>query len=188
LFGSISERPDKFVGWLENSSGRRFYPAFLFMTKKKTQTANNQNTSYNNSSTSTVGESPDLQSYRDWQPQIDPSIPYRFAHERTHLQDSFNNPLGQYTTPAIREATQRSAEGDLMQQEGQAMREGQYDVNNQMGAKQSYLAGLTAPRTSTSSGTGASSGTGSSVYTPSLLDSIGQVAGIAEGGATTAMA
>lgn len=148
------------------------------MSKKKSETAQKQDTSYNNTSTSSVGTSPDLQAYRDWQPQADPSIPYRFARERTHLEDGFNNPLAQYTTPAVREATQRAAEGDLMQREGQAMREGQYDVNNQTGAKQGYLANMTTPRTTTSSGTGASSGTGSSTYTPSLMDNIEQGVGI----------
>lgn len=148
------------------------------MTKKKTETKHNDTTSYNNTSTSQVGDSPDIQKFRDWQPQTDPTIPYRFAHERTHLQDSFNSPLGQYTTPAVREATQRAAEGDLMQQEGQAMREGAADVNAQTGAKQGYLAGLTAPRTATSSGSGTSAGTGSSVYSPSLMDNIEQGVGI----------
>lgn len=152
------------------------------MSKKKTETAQKQDTSYNNTSTSSVGNSPDLQAYRDWQPQVDPSIPYRFAHEKTHLQDSFNSPLGQYTTPAVREATQRAAEGDLIQQEGQAMREGQYDVNAQTGAKQGYLAGMTTPRTTTSSGAGTSSGTGSSTYTPSLMDNIEQGVGIGKTG------
>jgi hypothetical protein len=148
------------------------------MSKKKTKTEHKDTTSFANTSTASVGESPDLQKYREWQPEIDPSIPYRFARERTHLQDSFNNPLGQYTTPAVREATQRAAEGDLMQQEGQAMREGQYDVNSQTGGKQGFLASFTAPRTSTSSGTGTSAGTGTNTYTPSIMDDISQGVGI----------
>lgn len=153
------------------------------MNKKKNETASTQNTAYGGTSTSSVGENADLQSYRDWQPQADPSIPYRYARARTDLNQSFNNPTGQYSTPAIREATQRSAEGDLMQGEGQAMRESQYDVNAQTGAKNAYLASMTTPRTVTSSGTGNSSGTGSSVYSPSALDTIGQVVGIAGQGA-----
>jgi len=148
------------------------------LSKKKTDTASTNNTSFNNASTSSVGNSPDIQAYRDWQPQADPSIPYRYANAKTQLDQSFSNPLGQYTTPAVREATQRAAGGDLMQQEGEAMRESQYDVNAQTGAKQGFLASLTAPRTSTSSGTGASSGTGSSTYTPSIMDDIQQGVGI----------
>lgn len=148
------------------------------MSKKKTKTERSDTTSYNNTATSSVGNSPDLQAYRDWEPENDPSIPYRFAHERTHLQDSFSNPLGQYTTPAVREATQRAAEGNLMQQEGQAMRESQYDANNWTDQKLRFLGGLTAPRTSTSSGTGTSTGTGSSTYTPSIMDDIEQGVGI----------
>ena len=153
------------------------------MNKKKTTTASTQNTAFNNTSTSSVGENADLQSYRDWQPEGDPTIPYRFARARTDLNQSFDNPLGQYTTPAIREATQRAGEGELMQQEGQAMRESQYDVNAQTGAKNAYLASLTAPRTTTSSGTGNSSGTGSSTYSPSALDTVGQVMGLVGQGA-----
>lgn len=148
------------------------------MSKKKTTTSHNDTSNYSNTSTSTVGDSPDLQAFRDWKPEIDPSIPYRYANAKTKLNDSFNLPTSQYSTPAIREATQRSAEGDLMQQEGQAMREGASDVNAQVGAKQGYLAGLTTPRTVSSSGTGTSSGTGASTYSPSLMDNIGQAVGI----------
>lgn len=156
------------------------------MSKKKTEAKHNDASSFSNTgsstSTSTVGDSPDIQAYRSWQPQADPTIPYRFARARTDLSQSFNNPTGQYSTPAIREATQRSAEGDLMQQEGQAQRESQYDVNAQTGAKQGFLASLTAPHTSTSSGTssgtGTNTGTGSSTYTPSIMDDIQQGVGI----------
>lgn len=154
------------------------------MNKKKVETTQKQDTSYNNTGTSTVGDSPDIQTFRGWQPQADPTIPYRFARARTNLNQSFDNPTGQYSTPAIREATQRSAEGDLMQQEGQAMREGQYDVNAQTGAKQGFLAGLTAPRTTTSSGSGASSGSGSQVSSGGFLGDLALA--LASGGSSGA--
>src|SRR5438132_84442 len=107
------------------------------MSKRRTQqtqssTQNSQSSGAFNSA-NTYGQikpedTADIQSFRNWQPQSDPSIPYRFARARTKLGESFNNPLGQYTTPTIREATERASEGDLMQQEGQAMSEDQYNV------------------------------------------------------------
>lgn len=154
------------------------------MNKKRVETTQKQDTSFNNTSSSSVGDSPDIQSFRGWQPQADPSIPYRFARARTNLNQSFNNPAGQYSTPAIREATQRSAEGDLMQQEGQAMRESQNDVNAQTGAKEGFLASLTAPRTTTSSGTGASSGSGNQVSSGGLIGDLALA--LAQGGSSGA--
>lgn len=61
------------------------------------------------------------------------------------MQSQFNNPAGAYTTPAIREATQRAQERELMQEGGAQFRAGQYDVNNQNFQRNAYLASLTAP-------------------------------------------
>jgi hypothetical protein len=61
------------------------------------------------------------------------------------MQSQFNNPAGSYTTPAMREATQRSQERELLQEGGAQFRAGQQDVNNQNFQKNAYLASLTAP-------------------------------------------
>lgn len=57
----------------------------------------------------------------------------------------YNNPLGAYTTPELREQMTRSALGELGQQEGQAAREEQYDFNNQKLGQLGTVASLTRP-------------------------------------------
>lgn len=73
------------------------------------------------------------------------------------------SPTGGYVTPAIRDAIQRSGQRNLMQDASQATREGAGDVNKLNFARNSAVAGMTAP-TLTQTG---SSSTGSGTVTQS---------------------
>ena len=113
------------------------------MGKPKTQKLpfeNNQEYKY-----FTPPDTEDIKALRGWNPQSDPTRPYQFARQRRDVLNLYNNPLGAYTTPELREQMTRSALGELGQQEGQAAREEQYDFNNQKLGQLSTLAALTKP-------------------------------------------
>ena len=99
-----------------------------------------QNTQYGQ-----VPETRFSQALEAWQPEIDPGLAYGFARRRADLERVARNPLGAYSTPEMREQLQRSDTGELGQQEAQAMRAGQYDVNQQEMNKRLALAHLNAP-------------------------------------------
>ena len=158
-----------------------------------------QNQNYQNTSTGTtsgtssgtvrsaVENTPDIDALRNYRAQVDPGISHRYGSALRRMKDSFNNPLGGYATPAMKDAIMRSNERELLQQAGQEFREGQSDVNRMDLGRLSGLAELTAPRTVTSNetqtGTSMSTnqGTGQITQTPSWLSTIG---GIASGAAS----
>lgn len=124
-------------------------------------------------------ESADVNSIREWKPQIDPSLSYSFGRARRALSDSFDNPQGAYTTPAVRDAQQRAGNERLAESEAQAMRGGYADVNNQEMVKRMGLAELTNPRLVQTGG----SSTGTSQQSGGLWPSIiGGAAGVGAAG------
>lgn len=134
------------------------------MGKKKTTQTQSGSQNFNTANTYGWQETPDtkdIEAFRNWKPQVDPGLSYQYGNARNKLRSSFINPLGGYATPQMQDALQRSGERALNQDEAQAYRGGQYDVNNQRSGQLGMLAGLTAPRlTQTgSSGSGTSSGT-----------------------------
>ncbi len=166
--------------------------------KQKQTTQQNQQQSYNanTASSTSVPDTPDIQAYRAWQPQTDPGLSYQYANARNRLNQSFDNPLGGYATPAMRDAIQRSGNRQLNQDESQAFRAGAYDVNQQKAGQLGTLAGLTrgTNSTGTSSGTGTSNMTGTSTsqesglgtWLPQVLGGAAQVGlGAMTGGAST---
>lgn len=112
------------------------------MGSKKKQETTTQNTY----GWQTPPDTADVQTLRGWQPEKDPTIPYTFGRMRQEQRDAFKSPYGAYTTPAIRDATLRASDMEIGQQEAQANRQSQYDVNSQTYAKDALLAGATAPR------------------------------------------
>jgi len=134
------------------------------MGKKKQITTQNSQQAFNTQTagSTSVPDSPDIQAYRGWQPQTDPGLSYQYANARNRLNQSFDNPLGGYATPAMRDAMLRSGNRQLDQDESQAFRQGSYDVNQQKAGQLGTLAALTrgTNTTGTSSGTGTASGTG----------------------------
>ena len=121
-----------------------------------------------------IADTPDIIRARQDTAQVDPTIGYRVAQKEQQLNDSLVNPLGGYTTPAIRDAIRRSGQRELMQQGGEQAREGQYDVNRLNQSRNLALAGLTRGYDQTYSSTG----TGKVVQSDPL-GAIGSVAGAA---------
>lgn len=115
-------------------------------------------TTQNTTNTATYGQitpndTPDIQAYRTHEFQTDPSIPYRYQAARTRLRDSFNNPIGAYTTADVREKTERAGDMELTQQEGEASQESNFANQALEAGRLSDLAGLTAPRIVQTGGT-----------------------------------
>jgi hypothetical protein len=172
------------------------------MTKKKTKTeqtstnSGTQNSNYANSNSydwKTAPDTPDTEAFRGWRPQVDPGLGYQYANAKNQLTSSFNNPLGGYQTPQMRDAQLRTGMRNLNQDESQAFRQGANDVNAQRGTQLGTLAALTHPQlvqtgssgnaSGTSSGT--SSGTGTTTQSGGLL---GDILMSAAGGTGTAIA
>jgi hypothetical protein len=95
----------------------------------------------------------DIKDLRSMDIQEDPGIGHQFALLKENVHNSYMNPLGAYTTPDVREKQLRATDMDINQQETQAHRVGQYDVNQQRIGKQTGLAALTAPKLAQTGGT-----------------------------------
>lgn len=90
-------------------------------------------------------DSADIAALRAWDPGSDPSIPYRFAKNRERLLNSFQNPLGSYATPEMREAQTRAGLEKLSQEEGEAYQEDAYQKQQQKLGQLTSLAQMTQP-------------------------------------------
>jgi len=155
------------------------------LSKKKTETKTTQQQSgtsaFNN--TNTYGQivpidTPDTQAFRDYRPEIDPSIAYGAAEAKNRLNQSFINPLGGRYSPHIEDAIKRTENRRIDQDASQAFRVGQNDVNRARQGQLGTLAALTAPRivntgsSGTGSSTGTMSGTGTMVERGGLFNDI----------------
>jgi len=155
------------------------------MTKKKQQTQQTQNTSYNNTNTygwQTPPESADVQAVRDFKFSADPRIGYTYGNARNQAANSFNNPLGGVYSPQIRDQISRSMISDLGQKEAQAYSEANQGLQGQQLAQKSLVAGLTQPRMVQTGG----SGTGTMAGNATQTQSGGLLEGLLLGGATGA--
>lgn len=90
-------------------------------------------------------QSADINTLRDQQFQVDPSIGFRLAEKERQLSDSFANPTGGYVTPQIKDAIMRSQRRGLMQDASQATREGQFDANKLDFSRNLAVADMTKP-------------------------------------------
>lgn len=106
----------------------------------------------------TPPETKDIEALRGMKATIDPSISYNFANLRREYENSFNNPLGGYTTPHVRDQSVRANNERLSQAQSQAMQEGQYAADNANYGRQATVAGMTAPQMVQSGGTTTQSG------------------------------
>ena len=109
----------------------------------------------NNTTTSTVAASPDIDALRGGIGglQVDPSIAYQYGRAREDVKHTYKNPYGAYRTPYLTEGMQKSELAQLNDQE-QAASQGAYnDLQRLRLGARGELANLTAPRTTTSSGT-----------------------------------
>lgn len=146
---------------------------------KQSSTSSGTGTSTNRYDFLTPPDSPDIIAARNDRAQIDPSIGYRLGEKERQLNESFDNPMGGYVTPQIRDAIRRSGQRELMQIGGQQTREGAFDANRLNQSKNLALAGMTSPRLvntgSTTTQQGTSSGTGSVTQSESPLGTALQV-------------
>lgn len=151
----------------------------------RTTTATTGTQRYNNRSTHGWNQNPgseDITTLRGYEEEVDPSIDASYARRQTNLRSRFMNPLGQYRTPAMQEATQRSEEGELEQEYGQARRQAWNDKQERTGARRGFLAGLTAPVLTQDSTEGEGANTGQTTQSQPMLP------GILQGAATVGAA
>lgn len=135
---------------------------------KKTTTKQDQSTAYNNKSDYnwfTPTDTADTKAFREWNPQVDAGLGYQYGRARTDFKNSFLDPMGGFSTPQIQDAQRRTGLSRLNEQESQAFRQGQNDVNTQRGGQLGSLAALTAPRLAQTSSSGNSTGSGASTTT-----------------------
>jgi hypothetical protein len=155
------------------------------MPKKTAKTTQNQN--YNNTASygwQNTPDTADISAYRDYRPEVDPTIGFRAGSAKRQLANSFINPLGGASTPQRDEAIRRSMSRGIDEQAGMESRAGAYDVNQQRAGQLGSLAALTAPRLVQQSSSGTSSGTNNTSMGNNLF---GDILGIGQGAASTAL-
>lgn len=87
----------------------------------------------------------ELDDFKKWNPQSDPTIPFNFANQRNDLERSFIAPTGSYQTPELREQQMRSGIQEIGQNEAMARRADRYDQNQLKMGQLGQIAGLKAP-------------------------------------------
>lgn len=98
------------------------------------------------------------QALSEWQPVVDPSVGYAFARARRKIGETFQNPIGGYTSAATREAEQRNRYQEMGQQEAQAMQEAAAAAQQQEYVKRLALAEMLGPKVVQTGSSGTSSG------------------------------
>lgn len=83
----------------------------------------------------------------------DPTIPYSFARQREDYGNSFLNPLGAYTSPAVREAANRIAGERLSQTQNVAQQASLAEAQQRAFGQQAAVAGMLQPQLVQSGGT-----------------------------------
>lgn len=76
-----------------------------------------------------VPKTPEFEAFQNLQIERDPSLPNQFARQRQDFLNTFQNPLGAYTTPEMRRNMTQAGLAEIGQNEGQAMREANFDFN-----------------------------------------------------------
>jgi hypothetical protein len=121
---------------------------------KKTKVNQTQTNQFTNTyGWQTPPETADVTALRGQKATLDPSIPYRYANMKEEFANTYKNPFGAYTTPAVRDAATRSNNERLSMAQGQAMAEGHYAADNMNFARQAAIAEMTAPRMVQTGGT-----------------------------------
>lgn len=75
----------------------------------------------------------------------DPSIPYHFAQKRQDLNNSYMNPLGAYTSPAVRDAANRVAGERMSMDEAEAIKESNFLQQQAAFDRQAAVVNATMP-------------------------------------------
>lgn len=127
---------------------------------------NSSTTRGTTSGTSTYSRAPgassfDIDAMREHEFSTDPRIGYAFARNRRNARESFQNPMGGYTTPQLQDRMLAASDEDSTQQEAQAYREESHGRNALEYARDADVAAMTAPPLVQTGQTGTMSGTGS---------------------------
>jgi hypothetical protein len=136
------------------------------MGKKTTKTNQTQTNSYGWQAPPPTA---DVSALREMKATVNPSIPFQYAKQREALQNSYQNPLGSHTTPAVREAATRATNQAMAQDEAQANAASQFDADNQNFLRQSAIAEMTSPRLVQTGGTATGTTTQSGGFWSGLL-------------------
>lgn len=109
--------------------------------------------------------------------EVDPGLHAQYSTLRNRLKSGFNNPLGPDYSPEVRDAIIRSGDERLGEEEANAYRGGQFDVNKLNYSRDATVAGMSAPQLVQTGGT--SSGTGTVSQSPSIMSGVMQGAAAA---------
>lgn len=88
----------------------------------------------------------DYQQFKDFTPMTDPTTQYRYGAAKRDLLAQYQNPLGAYTTPELREQMTTSGLNELGQQAGQEYRQQAYDQNRLKMAQLESLMNYSSPQ------------------------------------------
>lgn len=76
-----------------------------------------------------VPKTPEFEAFQNLEIERDPSLPFQFGRQRQDFLNTFQNPMGAYTTPEMRRNMTQAGLQDISQNEGQANREANFDFN-----------------------------------------------------------
>lgn len=84
---------------------------------------------------------------------VNPAIQGHFGNVENQIRNSYNDPFGAASTPAVREKSLRSNLMQLGAEKGKALNEGYFDGRGQKFGEKMTVAGMTAPQLTTTGGT-----------------------------------
>lgn len=113
--------------------------------------------------------------------QEDPSIPFAFANEREYRGHTYRNPLGAYTTPAVRDAANRTAGEQLNMAERVASEASRQSAQERAFGQQAAVAGMTAPPVVQTGGSSTGSVQGTQTTNPGWGSTVSGIAGMGVG-------
>jgi hypothetical protein len=150
--------------------------------KKQTTTQTQQSQQANTYGYMTPGSTPDIDALRSQKFSVDPGLHAQYGNLRGQVDKAAHDPMGAAYDPHVAQQQREAARERLGQQESQAYRAGEYDVNRLNFSRNATVAGMTAPQLVQTGQSSTGSGTGTTVQSQSPWGTIAAI------GAQTAMA
>lgn len=135
--------------------------------KKQSSQQTSQTQATNTYGYQTPPSTPDLDKLRGEKFTVDPGLDAQYGSLRSQVDKSAHNPLGPSYNPQVAEQQRKSAMERLGQDEAQAYRGGQYDANKLNFARDSTVAGMSAPQLTQTGSSSTGSGSGTTVQSTS---------------------
>lgn len=129
----------------------------------------------------TPKDTPDIDAARQFQFSVDPRIKQIYGAASKSNTDSYSSPIGGYYPPQMRDASIRSGQARIADQEADATNTATQGLQGQQYAQKIGLAGLTAPQIVQTGGSGTGSQQGTTTQTQSILPAL--IGGAAQVGA-----